>query len=68
MKPRICVCCGEAIAEQKRTLLLKHENLCHSCANFIDDSGIEALEPKQHQHGTGSTLKTLGSTGEFQYD
>jgi hypothetical protein len=68
MKPRICVCCGEAIAEQPRTLLLKYENLCHACANFIEDSRIEALEPKQQRHRKDSTLKTLRLTRGFQYD
>jgi hypothetical protein len=38
MKPRICVCCGEPIAEMGNTLS-PNPNLCASCSSLTDGMG-----------------------------
>ena len=35
MKPRICICCGEAISEHGNTLS-RNPNLCASCSSLTD--------------------------------
>jgi hypothetical protein len=49
MRPRICVCCGEPIAEQGNQLS-RNPNVCASCSSLADgmeDSALPASVPSQ---------------------
>ena len=44
MKPRVCVCCGEPMAENANALS-RNPNMCASCSSLAD--GMEELESER---------------------
>jgi hypothetical protein len=52
MKPRICVCCSQPIAE-KGNALSRNPNLCASCSSLTDGMSeadtLESLRPEEEQ-------------------
>jgi hypothetical protein len=47
MKPRICVCCGEPIAESGDALS-RNPNMCASCSSLADGLGEEDTAESPH--------------------
>ena len=48
MNPRVCICCGQAIAETLNTLS-RNPNLCASCSSLadgMDDSVVSLIARK----------------------
>jgi len=60
VKPRICICCGELISKETGAPLRQCENLCCSCANFIEESTVETSELELVNSRTESILKVIG--------
>jgi hypothetical protein len=64
MKPRICVCCGEAIRHEEGTVAAKYDHLCFSCTHlfeeFAEDDRIaqrqSLRQPAYWQHFDESAL------------
>ena len=50
MNPRICRCCGEAIAEHG-DLLSRNPNLCAFCSSMIDGMDAGAVPPPNPDAG-----------------
>lgn len=60
MKPRICVCCGEPIAD-KGNALSRNRNICASCSS-LSDGLDEADTPKSRRSANQRPPAGEGST------
>ena len=61
MNPRVCICCGETIAEALNTLS-RNPNLCGSCSSLADGVDDSAMPLRNRKASTKS--RTIFATTE----
>ena len=62
MNPRICVCCGEPMAEGGSNSLSRNPNVCASCSSMADGIGPDLLAEAPNQQGEAADRPQGGPT------